>query len=209
MMDESNPNGGPSGEVTVLLNRWVGGDEEAIDDLLQQVYEELRKLAGSYLRRERSDHTLSPTSLVHEAYMRLLGNELSGATLENRTHFFAVAARAMRRILVEHARRYQASRRASPRDRVDLEDEAAWARIEPPPAEVLAIDQALDRLREVNPRQADVVELRYFGGLSESDVAQVLEVSRGTVARDWRVARLMLSRSLSDEPAAPEQAAAD
>ena len=189
-----------TGEVTVMLERWVAGDQKAMDDLLPKVYQELRNLAGRYLRRERADHTLTPTGLVHEAYLRLLGSSLEGATVENRVHFFAVTARAMRRILVEHARRYQAARRASPKDRVELEDDAMWARIEPPPAEILAVDQALDSLRKVNPRQADVVEMRYFGGLTESDVARVLDVSRGTVARDWRVARLMLSRSLGTDP---------
>lgn len=199
MLDVSQMGGGTAGEVTVMLGRWVAGDAEAIDDLLPKVYGELRQLAGKYLKRERSDHTLTPTGLVHEAYLRLLGTSLEGATVENRVHFFAVAARAMRRILVEHARRYQAARRASPQDRVALEDEALWARIEPPPAEILAVDQALDRLRKVNPRQADVVEMRYFGGLTESDVARVLNVSRGTVARDWRVARMILSRDLAAE----------
>lgn len=187
------------GEVTVMLERWVSGDAQAIEDLLPQVYGELRKLAGRYLRQERSDHTLTPTALVHEAYLRLLGSDLAGATVENRVHFFAVAARAMRRILVEHARRYQAARRASPKDRVELEDEAIWAQIEAPPEEILAVDQALEHLRKVSPRRADVVEMRYFGGLSETDIARVLDVSRGTVARDWRIARMILKRSLRGE----------
>ena len=186
-----------AGEVTLMLDRWADGDERAIDDLLPIVYDQLRSMAGRHLFRERSDHTLTPTGLVHEAYLRLLGSELSGATVENRVHFFAVAARAMRRILVEHARRYQAARRASPKDRVALEDDAFWARIEAPSVEILALDQALDRLRRISSRQADVVEMRYFGGLSESDIARVLDISRGTVARDWRVARMMLSRTLS------------
>lgn len=194
---------GPAGDVTVMLARWAGGDEQAIDQLLPKVYDELLVLASRYLRRERDDHTLTPTALVHEAYLRLVGSELQGATVKNRVHFFAVTARAMRRILVEHARRYQANRRASPKDRVVIEDDAIWARIDPKPMEILALDQALDRLRKTSPRQADVVELRYFGGLSESDVARVLDVSRGTVARDWRVARMMLARTLSGGPALP------
>jgi RNA polymerase sigma factor (TIGR02999 family) len=149
------------------------------------------------LRRERQDHTLTPTSLVHEAYLRLVGADLEGATMENRAHFFAIAARAMRRILVDHARRYQAARRASPRDRVVFEDDGLWAHVKPPPTEILALDQALERLRKSSPRQADVVEMRYFGGLSEADIAEVLNVSRITVSRDWRIARMMLSRTLS------------
>ena len=187
------------GDITIMLDRWSAGDASALDDLLPQVYDQLRQLAGSYLRRERQDHTLTPTGLVNEAYLRLVGSDLAGATFENRVHFFAAAARSMRRILVDHARRYQAARRASPKDRVILEDDAIWAQIEPRPAEILALDQALMRLRESSPRQADVVELRYFGGLSESEIAVVLDVSRGTVARDWRVARMMLARTLGSD----------
>ncbi len=204
-LDARHSSDRPATELTVILERWVAGDEEAFDDLLPKVYGELRNLAGRYLRRERPDHTLTPTGLVHEAYLRLLGTRLEGAVVENRVHFFAVAARAMRRILVDRARRYQAARRASPRDRVALDVEAAWARIEPPPAEILAVDQALDQLRQVNPRQADVVEMRYFGGLTEDDVARALNVSRGTVARDWRVARMFLSRSLSAGAESPQE----
>jgi RNA polymerase sigma factor (TIGR02999 family) len=188
-----------TGEVTAALERFTAGDEAAIDDLLPKVYGEMRKLAGNYLRRERPDHTLSPTGLAHEAYLRLVGSELAGATLDNRVHFFAVAARAMRRILVENARRYQASRRASPKDRVELDDEAVWARTDPPPFEILAVNQALDHLRETSQRQADIVEMRYFGGLSESAIARILNVSRGTVAREWRAARQLLRHSLSAE----------
>lgn len=201
MVETSRPDSAEAGEVTRILDRWAAGDEAAFEALLAKVYDELRQLAATYLRRERADHTLTPTGLVHEAYLRLVGTDLVGATVENRRHFFAVAARAMRRILVEHARRYQAARRASPKDRVALDAEALWAQVEAPPAEILALDQALDRLRQASPRQADVVELRYFGGLSESEAAEVLDVSRGTVARDWRVARLVLSRSLRSSAA--------
>ncbi len=199
MSDASHKTEIQAGEVTAMLERFTEGDESAIEDLLPQVYDELRKLAARYLRRERSDHTLAPTGLVHEAYLRLIGSELDNATLENRVHFFAVAARAMRRILVEHARRYQADRRASPKDRVELDDDpdAIWARSEPQPLEILNVDEALGRLRQISPRQADVVEMRYFAGLTESEVARVLNVSRGTVARDWRTARLFLARRLS------------
>ncbi len=196
-MTPTRPARSSSEETSILMKRWVAGDEEAFDDLWPHVYGELRRLARRYLRHERSDHTLTPTCLVHEAYLRLLGTDLATANVENRSHFFAVAARAMRRVLVDHARRYLAARRASPRDRVAIEDDAEWARIEPPPTEILALDQALDRLRQTSPRQADVVEMRYFGGLTESDIARALEVSRGTVAREWRVARMMLFHCLS------------
>ena len=187
------------GEVTVMLDRWTAGDGAAMDELLALVYDELRRLAGRYLQKERTDHTLTPTGLVHEAYLRLVGSELQGATVQNRVHFFALAARAMRRILVEHARRYQTARRASPKDRVEMETDAGWLRIEPRATEILALDHALERLRTNNPRKADVVELRYFGGLSEGDIANVLGVSRGTVARDWRMARMLLSHALGAE----------
>lgn len=203
MAEEDNTKSEATGEITLMLNRWAAGDAKAIDELLPKVYDELRGLAGKYLRRERADHTLTPTGLVHEAYLRLVGSDLAGANVKNRSHFFAIAARAMRRILVEHARRYLANRRASPKDRVVLEDDDLWARIEPPPAEILALDQALDRLRQTNQRQAEVVEMRYFGGLSENEIARVLDVSRATVAREWRVARMMLARSLSSGTSRP------
>ena len=191
----------------VLLERWVDGDQRALDDLLPHVYHELRRLAASYMRSERQDHTLTPTGLVHESYLRLFGSNLSKARVENRTHFFAMAAQAMRRILVEHARRYQTQRRASPKDRVPLDDDGFWARIEPKSDEILALDGALDKLREDHPRQASVVEMRYFGGLTETDAATALGVSRDTVARDWRVARLLLSRMLAPASAVPPRVA--
>lgn len=190
-----------SGEVTLLLERWVAGDEDAGEPLLALVYDDLRKLASRYLRHERSDHTLPPTGLVHEAYMRLIRSDLQAGHVENRVHFFAVAAQAMRRVLVEHARRYQADRRASPKDRIQFNEEGDWNRVEPQVSEVLAVDEAVDKLRLTHPRQAQVVELRYFAGLTEDEIAVALRVSRATIARDWRVARLLLSRTLRPEPA--------
>jgi len=193
--------------VTLLLRRWTAGDRAAVDDLLPLVYQELRRLARRYLRRERADHTLPPTALVHEAYLRLIGSDLSTATLETRAHFFAVAAQAMRRILVEHARRHAAARRPSPADRTGFEEQGAVDRRPAEPvAEILAVHQMLDRLRRDHPRQAQVVELRYFAGLSEAEVAELLGVSRPTVARDWRVARLLLGRWMGaqDEPEGAE-----
>jgi RNA polymerase sigma factor (TIGR02999 family) len=143
---------------------------------------------------------LRPTALVHEAYLRLAGSDLSRATIDNRVHFFAVAAQAMRRILVEHARRYATARRPSPVDAVpfvessffDRDDDAAMF-------EVLAVNEALETLREAHPRQAHIVELRYFGGLEEVEVAEVMGLSRRTVARDWRVARMLLGRLLTHQ----------
>ena len=193
-----------TGEITVMLDRWKDGEKEVIDELLPKVYEQMRQMANAHLRQEREDHTLNRTALVHEAYVRLVGSELKGASVENRNHFFAAATRAMRRILVEHARRYLAARRPSPGDRVVVEDEAGLGASELPLTEILAIDEALDQLRETDSRKADVVEMRFFGGLSESEIAEILDVSRVTVARDWRVARMLLSRSLSNAPAAAE-----
>ena len=184
------------GAVTRLLERWKGGDGGAIDELMDQVYGELRGIAVHYMRLERSDHTLSPTGLVHETYLRLLGEKIDGASLENRKNFYSLSARCMRRILVEHARRYLAARRASPKDRVALNDEVDWIGAGAPTEEIIAVDQALERLRKASPRQADVVELRYYGGLSETDIGEVLGISRATVTRDWQVARLFLSRTL-------------
>jgi RNA polymerase sigma factor (TIGR02999 family) len=186
-MDDSS-----SGKVTRLLAEWSGGDAEALEELFPLVYRELRSLAGSAMRRERVGHTLQPTALVHEAYLRLTGKER--ATLRDRAHFFAVAAQAMRRILVDHARRYEAGKRFAPRDRVALEDA-------PEPAaeghqQVIAIHEALSRLAEVNARQAQVVELHYFGGMSNAETAEVLGVSDATVERDWQAARLWLRRQL-------------
>jgi RNA polymerase sigma factor (TIGR02999 family) len=191
-----------AGDVTRLLRRWKAGDREAVGELVPLVYLELRELAGRYLRRERVDHTLPPTALVHEAYMRLVGSDPSNATIANRRHFFAVAAQAMRRILVEHARRHAAARRPSPRDAVGYEEAGpADLRTPEPLHEVLVVHEALDRLRSDHPRQTQVVELRYFGGLGEEEVAEVIGVSRATVARDWRVARLLLGRFLRQEAA--------
>ena len=138
-----------------------------------------------------------PTALVHEAYLRLVGSDQANATIENRVHFFAVAAQAMRRVLVDYARRRAAARRPPPDERVPFDEAESSARLgRDPAAEVLAVHESLDRLREDHPRQAQVVELRYFGGLSEAEVGEVLDLSRATVSRDWRIARLLLARLL-------------
>lgn len=182
------------GDVTRLIQRWRGGDAAAQDALFESVYGDLRRLAAAYMRNERGGHTLPPTALVHEAFLRM---ERSDATLglgENRRHFLSIAARAMRRILVEHARYHAAARRPSPRHAEPLDGLQLHSGGEPALVEVLAVDQAMDRLRATSVRQARVVELRYFAGLEESEVAEVLGISRATVTRDWRVARLMLKR---------------
>ncbi len=182
-----------TGEVTQLLESWRGGSEQAVDDLLPLVYGELRKLAGQYLRKERVGHTLQSTALVHEAYMRLV--DQSHARLENRNHFFAIASQAMRRVLVDHARRHQAGKRIGAHDKVPL-DKAPELAVESN-SEILAVNQALERLSKIKPEHAELVELRYFGGLTNPEAANVQGVSLATVERRWQVARIWLRRQLS------------
>jgi RNA polymerase sigma-70 factor (ECF subfamily) len=181
-----------TGKVTRLLAEWSCGDAAALEELFPLVYRELRYLAASALRRERAGHTLQPTALVHEAYLRLTGKD--NATVRDRAHFFAVAAQAMRRILVDHARRYGTGKRFAPRDRVTLDD--ADEPVIEGRQQVIAIHDALSTLAELNPRQAKVVELHYFGGMTNAEAAEVLEVSVATVERDWLAARLWLRRQL-------------
>lgn len=192
----------PAGDITRLLRSWTSGQPEALDRLFPLVYDELRRLAEQYLRRERAGHTLPPTALVHEAYLRLSRADPEQGRTETRRHFFAVAAQAMRRILVEHARRHAAQRRPSPGARVPWTDDLhpLEALAEDPLLEILAVHEGLEGLRESSPRKAEVVELRFFGGLSEAEVAEVLGVSRASVARDWRSARLLLARLLERDP---------
>ena len=179
-------------EVTRLLADWRGGDPAALERLTPLVYGELRRLAQSHMGRERSDHTLQATAVVHEAYLRLVGKERPG--WENRAHFFAVASLLMRRILLDHARgrgaqKRQAGDAALPTEFLDQPHRH--------PETLIALDDALQRLSELDRRAARVVELRYFGGLTLDDTAQVLAVGPATVARDWRRARAWLLRELS------------
>lgn len=180
------------GEITRLLLSWRGGDDRSFDRLLPLVYADLRSLAASRLSRERADHTLQPTALVHEVWMRLVQHD--PGTVESRSHFFAAAARVMRRILVEHARRRQAAKRGGSATRVALDPELV------PGAEadlgVLDVHHALLEFEQVSSRQARLVELRFFAGLSMPEAAEVLDVSLATVERDWTAARLWLQRRL-------------
>lgn len=180
------------------LTRVQDGDLRAADELLPLVYDELRALAGAHLRQERSDHTLQPTALVHEAYLKLV--DQSRANWKDRTHFFAVAAEAMRRVLVDHARGKLAAKRVPPGKRVNLVDELDAGIL--PEANLVGLDDALRRLAELNQRQARVVELRFFGGLSVEETADVLDVSVGTIKGDWRFARAWLQRELNSETCA-------
>ena len=180
-------------DVTELLERWSDGDSEAFNDLVPLVYEELHRLAAHYLRRERSGHTLQPTALVHEAYVRLSG--LREMRLQNRTHFYGASAHVMRRVLVDHARRRNAEKRgggdlpSSPHVAFDAPIDLRL--------DLVALDQALERLTSLAPEKARVVELRYFGGLSVDETAEYLGVSDRTVKRHWRFERAWLLRTLS------------
>jgi RNA polymerase sigma factor (TIGR02999 family) len=179
-------------EVTRLLKQWRDGDPDALDELTPLVYAELRKLADSQMRRERSGHTLQPTALVHEAYLRLLGHR---AGFANRLHFYGAAAHAMRRVLVDYARSRGARKRGVADVVVDL-DTIAGAAVNLQD-DLVALDQALDRLADIAPRAAKVLELRYFGGLSVEETATFLDVAPATVKRHWSFARAWLYRRLS------------
>ena len=181
------------GGVSHLLRAWGQGDVRAGEELVPLVYRELRRRAGAYLRREQQDHTLQPTALVHEAYVRLVGQER--VTWQNRAHFFGVAAQMMRRILVDHARQHRAQKRPGAGAKVTLDDHIGAA--QPPDCEILLLDQALNELALVDSRQAEIVELRYLGGLTEEEVAALLSLSRATVTREWQVARTWLYRRMT------------
>jgi RNA polymerase sigma-70 factor, ECF subfamily len=179
--------------VTALLRAWGQGDLRARDELLPVVYEELCRRASAYLRRERSDHTLEPAALVHETYLRLAGQDR--IAWQNRAQFFGVAAQMMRRILVDHARSKHRGKRAGGGVRVTLDD--GIGQVDPPDCQLLLLDQALVELTAIAERHGRIVELRYFGGLSESEIAEVLAVSRSTVTREWQTARAWLFRRVS------------
>jgi RNA polymerase sigma-70 factor, ECF subfamily len=182
-----------SQDVTQLLMQWTGGDAAALDQLLPLVYDELRRLAASYLRRERSDHTLQSTALVHEAYLRLVDQRET--QYQNRAHFFAVASQMIRRILVDHARGHMRDKRGGGAPKLSIDEALAV------PGEnnldLVALDDALHTLAELDPRQSRVVEMRFFGGLSIEETAEALEVSPATIKREWTTAKAWLFRQLS------------
>jgi len=192
MAGRSSSPGASPGEITLLLRRVRPGDPATLNELMDAVYPELRKLARSHLRRERAIHVLQPTALAHEAYIRLVAHK--DQCWENRLHFFGAAARAMRRILVDYARAAQAAKRRGDQMTVPWVDDLAMA--EGPSIEMLALDAALAELQSVAPRQAEIVELRYFGGLSVPEVAEALRMNARTVDRDWAAARVWLRRRL-------------
>ena len=186
--------------VTQVLIDWSRGDGVALDRLVPLIYPELRRIAARQLRRERPDHTLQPTALVHEVFLQLVDQR--HATWENRAQFFAVSARLMRRILVDHARSRHALKRGGPITKVALDVRAIEPSGDPVAAEVLAVDQALERLAEQDPDQARIVELRFFGGLTVEETAKVMERSARTVKREWRLAKAWLFREL--QPRRPD-----
>jgi RNA polymerase sigma factor (TIGR02999 family) len=184
----------PPEGVTQLLLKWGKGDQAALDELMPLVYGELRRLANNYLRRERVNHTLQATALVNEAYMRLVDQR--NARWQNRAQFFGVAAQLMRRILVDHARLHQAQKRGgSDQQRLSLTDVDRAAG--KPDIDLLALHEALNELTEIDPQQGRIVELKFFGGLSIEETAEVLGIGHATVERDWKMARAWLRNKLS------------
>jgi len=179
--------------ITQLLIDWGNGDQEALERLMPLVYGEMRKLAGNYLRRERPGHTLQPTALVNEAYLKLIDQR--NAKWQNRAQFFGVAAQLMRRILVDHARQRQAAKRGGS-DQQRLSITSAERLIQQPEVDLLALHEALEELAKLDPQQERIVELRFFGGLSIEETAEVLGIGHATVERDWRIARAWLRRKL-------------
>jgi RNA polymerase sigma factor (TIGR02999 family) len=179
------------GEITHLLQRWSEGDPRALDTLAPLVYGELRALARRALRHERHDHTLQTTALVNEAFIKLVGHDRTH--WQTRAHFAAVAAQAMRRILIDEARRRQAGKRPNPAERDDLDDNIE---LPTPGEDLLALDAALDRLAELDPRRARVVELKFFAGMELDEIATALGIGSATVTRDWRLARGWLLQQL-------------
>lgn len=181
-----------SPDVTQLLRNWQVGDQSARDQLLEIVYEELRRQAARYLRRERPDHTLQPTALVHEAYLQLI--DQSRVNWENRAHFFGAAARLMRRVLVDHARAHQAEKRGSGEEKLALDE--AMAVPQSKDLNILALNDALEELARMDEQQSRIVELRYFGGLSIEETATVTGVSPATVKREWAMAKAWLQTQI-------------
>lgn len=193
-----------SGEVTQLLKAMHGGDPAAAEHLLPLVYNELHRLAQAYMRRERPDHTLQATALINEAYLRLMGEDIDW---NSRAQFIGLSAHVMRQVLVDYARAHAAQRRAGGLQRVEMEDGLAIApeKLD----EVVWLDAALQHLAAENARQAQVVEMRYFGGLSVEEIAAILEVSPRSVKRDWSLARIWLHRYLRPGEPLPEEGGPD
>jgi RNA polymerase sigma factor (TIGR02999 family) len=181
--------------ITLLLQEWKAGDETAIDRLFPLVYDELKRQARSYLNRERSNHTLQPTALVHEVYLRLIN--LNQIKWEDRSHFYAISATTMRRILVDHAREIAADKRGGAMQRITLEN--LQIANEQKATDLLELDQALTRFAEIEERKARVIEMHFFGGMNQKEIAEVLQMNEKTVQRDLKFAKLWLYRELNQE----------
>jgi RNA polymerase sigma factor (TIGR02999 family) len=184
-------------EITRLLADWSNGDREALEKLTPLVYDELRRLAGRHLRHERPGHTLQSTALVHEAYMKLVGQ--TSVRWQNRAHFFGIAAQMIRRILVDYARGRRAGKRGSGAEKLSLDE--AIALPGGPDLDLIALDDALDGLAKMDPRQSRLVELRFFAGLTLEETAEVMQMSIATAKRDWVSAKAWLSREIRRQPA--------
>ena len=182
----------PKADVTQILHEWSGGDQSAAEKLIPVVYDELRRLAQHYLGRERPDHTLQATALVHEAYIKLV--DQSRVTWQNRAHFCAVAAQLMRRILLHHARAHHAAKRGGGMQKLYLDETRELIQERAP--NLIALDDALKSFATAYPRESKVVELKFFGGMEANEIAEVLNVSSKTVARDWTFAKVWLCREL-------------
>ena len=183
-----------TGEVTQLLQGWSVGNREALDKLLPLVYDELRRLAHSYLTHERPDHTLQTTALVHEAYLKLIDQR--SVNWQNRAHFFAISAQAMRRILLDNARRHTAAKRGSGGQKVSLDEVATLSR-DTANESLISLDEALQKLATIDADQSRIVELRYFGGLTIEETAEVLQTSPSSVQREWTIARAWLYNAIA------------
>ena len=181
-------------DITALLQDWSDGNQDVLEKLMPLVYEELRRQASQFLRRERQGHTLQATALIHEAYLKLIGQ--NQVEWQNRAHFFAIASTAMRRILVDHARERHREKRGGSAENLAI-DEAMQISANEKSIDLIALDEALNRLAKLSERQARVVELRYFSGLSNDETAEVLGVSNGSVRNDWNIARAWLKQEIS------------
>jgi RNA polymerase sigma factor (TIGR02999 family) len=186
---------GPAADVTQLLVNWSKGDQASLDQLLPLVYGELRRLASSYLRRERSNHTLQSTALVHEAFMRLVNQQ--DVQWKNRAHFYAIAAQMIRRILVDYARSQHAEKRGSGAVKLALDEAMAVAQTPATDIDLLGLNDALDQLAALDERQSRIVELRFFAGLSIEETAEVMHLSPATIKREWQTARAWLFRDMT------------
>jgi RNA polymerase sigma factor (TIGR02999 family) len=182
-------------EITLLLTRWSSGDKTALDELIPLVYPELRRLAGIFMSRENSGHTLQTSALINEAYLRLVNQQ--GTDWQDRAHFFAVAAQVMRHILVDHARRYRYGKRGGGTAHVPLDDVAIVC--DERALELVALDDALTRLAGIDERKSQIVELRFFGGLTVEETAEVMKLAPITIMREWRAAKAWLGREISEE----------